>query len=159
MVYLILNCSNNYGPNHYPEKLIRYLSRIFTKSRPVYGDGNYTRDWLYVVDHAQAIDLAFHNGSVGETYNIGGYNEWKNRDLVHLLCDLMDQKLDRPQGTARKLINYVTDRPGHDLRYAIDATKITNDLGWMPSVNFEEGLDKTLDWYLTHRDYLEISSS
>lgn len=157
--YIISNCSNNYGPFHFPEKLIPlFIKNILDhKSLPVYGDGNYTRDWLYVEDHAQAIDLAFHKGKVGETYNIGGHNEWKNIDLVYLLCDLMDDKLDQPLGTSRKLITYVTDRPGHDLRYAIDASKIQKELGWVPSVDFQAGLEKTIDWYLANKDYLRGS--
>jgi len=154
--YIISNCSNNYGPYHFPEKLIPlFIKNILEgKPLPVYGDGNYTRDWLYVADHALAIDLAFHKGRNGETYNIGGHNEWKNIDLVHLLCDLMDKKLDRPFGTSRKLIKFVEDRPGHDLRYAIDASKIQRELGWKPSVDFEEGIEKTVDWFLDNRDYL-----
>jgi dTDP-glucose 4,6-dehydratase len=156
MPYVITNCSNNYGPNQFPEKLIPlFINNIINnKSLPVYGDGNYTRDWLYVVDHAIAIDNVFHNGSQGETYNIGGFNEWKNIDLVTLLCDLMDVKLDRVKGTNRKLITYVKDRPGHDLRYAIDASKIKRELGWEPSVTFEEGLAKTIDWYLDNDQWL-----
>ncbi|TBN00192.1 dTDP-glucose 4,6-dehydratase [Hyunsoonleella flava] len=155
--YVITNCSNNYGPNQFPEKLIPLFINniIHNKPLPVYGDGNYTRDWLYVKDHAKAIDLVFHNGRLGNTYNIGGFNEWKNIDLVQLLCDLMDKKLGRRQNTSSKLITYVKDRPGHDLRYAIDATKIKNDLGWEPSVTFEEGLEKTIDWYLNNSEWLE----
>ncbi|PRP66931.1 dTDP-glucose 4,6-dehydratase [Nonlabens agnitus] len=161
MPYIISNCSNNYGPHHFPEKLIPLFIKNILEEQPlpVYGDGNYTRDWLYVVDHAKAIDLAFHEGIPGETYNIGGHNEWRNIDLVHLLCDLMDDKLDRPIGSSRALISFVKDRPGHDLRYAIDATKIGNDLGWKPSVTFEEGLNKTLDWYLSHPSYLKTPAS
>jgi dTDP-glucose 4,6-dehydratase len=156
MPYVITNCSNNYGPNQFPEKLIPlFINNIINnKSLPVYGDGNYTRDWLYVVDHAIAIDNVFHNGTQGETYNIGGFNEWKNIDLVTLLCDLMDVKLDRVKGTNRKLITYVKDRPGHDLRYAIDASKIKRELGWEPSVTFEEGLAKTIEWYLDNDQWL-----
>ncbi len=154
--YVITNCSNNYGPNHFPEKLIPlFINNIINnKPLPVYGDGNYTRDWLYVIDHAIAIDLVFHEGKNHETYNIGGFNEWKNIDLVRLLCQKMDEKLNRPKGTSEQLITFVKDRPGHDLRYAIDATKINKELGWKPSVTFEEGLSLTIDWYLTHQDWL-----
>ena len=154
--YIISNCSNNYGPNHFPEKLIPlFINNIIQKKPlPVYGDGNYTRDWLYVIDHARAIDLAFHEGGNHETYNIGGFNEWKNIDLVKLLCKLMDEKLGRREGESEALITYVKDRPGHDLRYAIDASKINNELGWEPSVTFEEGLAKTIDWYLNNSDWL-----
>ncbi|WP_165749411.1 dTDP-glucose 4,6-dehydratase [Cellulophaga sp. Z1A5H] len=159
--FIISNCSNNYGPNHFPEKLIPlFINNIINKkSLPVYGDGNYTRDWLYVEDHAIAIDLAFHQGKNHETYNIGGFNEWKNLDLVKLLCKLMDTKLKRPAGDSEKLITYVKDRPGHDLRYAIDATKINKELGWKPSVTFEEGLSKTIDWFLENRDWLDNVTS
>lgn len=154
--FIISNCSNNYGPHHFPEKLIPlFINNIINKKPlPVYGDGNYTRDWLYVIDHAVAIDVAFHKGRNGETYNIGGFNEWKNIDLVKLLCTLMDKKLNRPAGASLSLITYVKDRPGHDLRYAIDATKINKELGWKPSVTFEEGLEKTIDWYLDNQDWL-----
>ena len=154
--YVITNCSNNYGPNHFPEKLIPlFINNIINnKPLPVYGDGNYTRDWLYVIDHAIAIDLVFHEGKNHETYNIGGFNEWKNIDLVRLLCQKMDEKLNRPKGTSEQLITFVKDRPGHDLRYAIDATKINKELGWKPSVTFEEGLSLTIDWYLTHQEWL-----
>lgn len=154
--FVITNCSNNYGPNQFPEKLIPlFINNIITKKAlPVYGDGNYTRDWLYVVDHAIAIDNVFHNGVEGETYNIGGFNEWKNIDLVTLLCDLMDAKLGLSKATSRELITYVKDRPGHDLRYAIDASKIKKELGWEPSVTFEEGLSKTIDWYLDNDVWL-----
>lgn len=154
--YVISNCSNNYGPYHFPEKLIPLMINniLQNKPLPVYGDGNYTRDWLYVVDHALAIDLVFHKGRPGETYNIGGFNEWKNIDLVKLLCRIMDKKLNRPEGTAERLITFVKDRPGHDLRYAIDATKINKELGWKPSVTFEEGLEKTVDWYLENKKWL-----
>ncbi len=150
MPYVISNCSNNYGPHQYPEKLIPlFLQNILQdKPLPVYGDGNYTRDWLHVEDHARAIDLVFHEGKSGETYNIGGWNEWKNIDLVHLLCDLVDQALGRALGTARKGIAFVKDRPGHDLRYAIDASKIDRELGWKPHYDFETGLQQTVDWYL-----------
>ncbi|EWH14553.1 dTDP-glucose 4,6-dehydratase [Cellulophaga geojensis KL-A] len=159
--YVITNCSNNYGPNHFPEKLIPLFINniIHKKALPVYGDGNYTRDWLYVIDHARAIDLVFHKGKNAETYNIGGFNEWKNIDLVKLLCSLMDAKLNRPLGDSEKLITYVKDRPGHDLRYAIDASKINKELGWEPSVTFEEGLEKTIDWYLQNEEWLESVTS
>ncbi|WP_339610351.1 dTDP-glucose 4,6-dehydratase [uncultured Planktosalinus sp.] len=155
--FIISNCSNNYGPNQFPEKLIPlFINNIIeNKPLPVYGDGNYTRDWLYVIDHAKAIDLIFHNGLKGETYNIGGFNEWKNIDLVKLLCDLMDEKLKRIQGNSRNLIRFVKDRPGHDLRYAIDASKVNSKLGWKPSVTFEEGLVKTIDWYLENQHWLK----
>ncbi len=154
--YVITNCSNNYGPNHFPEKLIPlFLNNIIhNKPLPVYGDGMYTRDWLYVIDHARAIDLVFHKGVNAETYNIGGFNEWKNIDLVKLLCTQMDQKLGREEGTSEQLITFVKDRPGHDLRYAIDATKIKNELGWEPSVTFEEGLKQTIDWYFDNPEWL-----
>ena len=156
MPYVISNCSNNYGENQFPEKLIPlFINNIMNnKPLPVYGDGNYTRDWLYVKDHAIAIDLIFNKGKNKETYNIGGFNEWKNIDLVKLLCNQMDNKLSKDFGTSQKLITYVKDRPGHDLRYAIDATKINSDLGWSPSVTFEEGLSKTIDWYLENDDWL-----
>jgi dTDP-glucose 4,6-dehydratase len=159
--YVITNCSNNYGPNHFPEKLIPlFINNIITsKGLPVYGDGKYTRDWLFVEDHAVAIDLVFHKGKNHETYNIGGYNEWQNIDLVKLLCQLMDAKLGREEGESVKLINYVTDRPGHDLRYAIDASKITKELGWKPSVTFEQGLQKTIDWYFENSDWLKNVTS
>jgi dTDP-glucose 4,6-dehydratase len=161
MPVMISNCSNNYGPFHFPEKLIPlFINNIIQKkSLPVYGDGLYTRDWLYVIDHATAIDAAFHNGKVGETYNIGGFNEWKNIDLVKLLCSIMDSKLDRTQGESEQLITYIKDRPGHDRRYAIDATKINKELGWYPSVTFEEGLEKTIDWYLANSEWLERVTS
>jgi dTDP-glucose 4,6-dehydratase len=154
--YVITNCSNNYGQNHFPEKLIPlFINNIINnKALPVYGDGNYTRDWLYVKDHAIAIDLVFHKGVNHETYNIGGFNEWKNLDLVKLLCQQMDTKLGRAEGESEKLITYVKDRPGHDLRYAIDASKINKKLGWSPSVTFEEGLSKTIDWYLENTEWL-----
>jgi dTDP-glucose 4,6-dehydratase len=154
--YVITNCSNNYGPNQFPEKLIPlFINNIINnKPLPVYGDGNYTRDWLYVLDHAKAIDTVFHGGKIGETYNIGGFNEWKNIDLVRLLCIQMDEALGREKGTSEKLITHVKDRPGHDLRYAIDATKIKNELGWNPSLKFEEGLKKTIEWYLENDEWL-----
>ncbi|MGB1312078.1 dTDP-glucose 4,6-dehydratase [Bizionia paragorgiae] len=159
--YIVSNCSNNYGPNHFPEKLIPLFINniIHNKPLPVYGDGNYTRDWLYVIDHARAIDTAFHNGTLGETYNIGGFNEWKNIDLVKLLCAQMDKALGRALGASEALITYVKDRPGHDLRYAIDANKIKNELGWEPSVTFEEGLEKTIAWYMANGDWLEQVTS
>lgn len=159
--YVITNCSNNYGPNHFPEKLIPlFINNIIqNKPLPVYGDGNYTRDWLFVEDHAKAIDLVFHEGINHETYNIGGFNEWKNIDLVKLLCQLMDEKLGRIKGCSEKLITYVKDRPGHDLRYAIDASKINKELGWKPSVTFEEGLSQTIDWYLLNKDWLDNVTS
>ena len=147
--YVITNCSNNYGPNHFPEKLVPLFIHniINNKSLPVYGDGKYTRDWLYVIDHAIAIDLVFHEGKNHATYNIGGFNEWQNIDLVKLLCQQMDSKLGRAAGESSTLITYVKDRPGHDLRYAIDASKINTELGWKPTVTFEQGLEKTIDWY------------
>ena len=159
--YVITNCSNNYGPNHFPEKLIPlFINNIIeNKPLPVYGDGKYTRDWLFVKDHAAAIDLVFHKGKNHETYNIGGFNEWQNIDLVKLLCKLMDQKLNRTEGTSSKLITYVKDRPGHDLRYAIDASKINKELGWKPSVIFEQGLEQTIDWYLENQEWLHHVTS
>lgn len=159
--FVLTNCSNNYGPNHFPEKLIPlFINNIRNnKPLPVYGDGKYTRDWLYVVDHARAIDLVFHKGKNGETYNIGGFNEWQNIDLVKLLCQQMDAKLGRPSGTSEQLITYIKDRPGHDRRYAIDAHKINNELGWYPSVTFEEGLSKTIDWYLENEEWLNHVTS
>lgn len=159
--YVITNCSNNYGPNHFPEKLIPlFINNIINnKSLPVYGDGKYTRDWLFVEDHAVAIDLVFHNGKNHETYNIGGFNEWQNIDLVKLLCRQMDAKLGRKEGESEQLITYVKDRPGHDLRYAIDASKINKELGWSPSVTFEQGLEKTIDWYLSNEDWLKNVTS
>ncbi len=148
--FVISNCSNNYGPNQFPEKLIPlFINNIINnKSLPVYGDGNFTRDWLYVLDHASAIDEIYHKGRSGETYNIGGFNEWKNIDLVKLLCKQMDIVLGRSNGTSEGLITYVKDRPGHDKRYAIDANKLKSELGWNPSLQFEEGLSKTITWYL-----------
>lgn len=159
--YVITNCSNNYGPNHFPEKLIPLLINniLHNKPLPVYGDGKYTRDWLYVLDHAIAIDLVFHQGKNHETYNIGGFNEWQNIDLVKLLCQKMDEKIGREKGTSAQLITFVKDRPGHDLRYAIDASKINKELGWKPSVTFEEGLSQTIDWYLNNRDWLDNVTS
>lgn len=159
--YVITNCSNNYGPYHFPEKLIPlFINNIINnKPLPVYGDGNYTRDWLFVKDHAVAIDLVFHDGKNHETYNIGGFNEWKNIDLVKVLCQIMDQKLGRADGESAQLITYVKDRPGHDLRYAIDASKINTQLGWKPSVTFEQGLENTIDWYLNNQDWLNNVTS
>ena len=161
MPYVISNCSNNYGAFQFPEKLIPlFINNIINnKALPVYGDGNYTRDWLFVVDHAAAIDLVLHKGNFKETYNIGGFNEWKNIDLVKLLCNQMDLKLGREQGTSKKLITFVKDRAGHDLRYAIDANKINKELGWKPSVTFEVGLSKTIDWYLSNKKWLENTTS
>ncbi len=161
MPFVISNCSNNYGANQFPEKLIPlFIHNIKNKkSLPVYGDGNYTRDWLFVEDHAKAIDLIFHKGKVTETYNIGGFNEWTNLNLIHLLCEQLDDKLNQSKGTAAKLITYVKDRAGHDRRYAIDATKLSQELGWKPSVTFEEGLSKTVDWYLENEDWLNNVTS
>ena len=158
---VITNCSNNYGPNHFPEKLIPLCIHniIHSKPLPVYGDGKYTRDWLFVKDHARAIDLVYHEGRDGDTYNIGGFNEWQNIDLVKLLCRLMDEKLGRPEGTSAQLITFVKDRPGHDLRYAIDASKINRELGWSPSVTFEQGLALTIDWYLANEGWLKNVTS
>ncbi len=159
--FVISNCSNNYGPYHFPEKLIPlFINNIITKKPlPVYGDGLYTRDWLYVKDHAIAIDTVFHKGKVGETYNIGGFNEWKNIDLVKLLCKQMDEKLGSVEGTSEALITYVKDRPGHDKRYAIDASKINKEMGWKPSVTFEQGLSETIDWYLNNNEWLNNVTS
>ncbi len=159
--YVITNCSNNYGPNHFPEKLIPlFINNIINnKPLPVYGDGKYTRDWLFVVDHAIAIDLVFHDGKNHETYNIGGFNEWQNIDLVNLLCHQMNSKLGIAEGESEKLITYVKDRPGHDLRYAIDASKINKELGWKPSVTFEQGLEKTIDWFLSNEEWLKNVTS
>ncbi len=158
---VITNCSNNYGPNHFPEKLIPLCIHNILNNHPlpIYGDGKYTRDWLFVIDHAKAIDLVFHEGLNLEAYNVGGFNEWKNIDLVKELCRQMDQKLGREQGTSEQLITFVKDRPGHDLRYAIDATKINQELGWKPSVTFEEGLSITIDWFLSNKAWLENVTS
>ena len=155
--YVISNCSNNYGANQFPEKLIPlFINNIINnKALPVYGDGKYTRDWLFVLDHAIAIDLVFHQGKNNETYNIGGFNEWQNIDLIKLLCKQMDKKLRRKKGESEQLITYVKDRPGHDLRYAIDASKINKELGWKPTVTFEQGLSKTIDWYLENSDWTQ----
>lgn len=158
---VITNCSNNYGPNQFPEKLIPLCIHNIRNNKPlpVYGKGENVRDWLYVVDHARAIDLVFHQGKAGETYNIGGFNEWKNIDIVRLLCQKMDQKLGRATGTSEQLITFVKDRAGHDLRYAIDASKIQAELGWEPSLQFEEGIEKTIDWYLTNQEWLDNVTS
>ncbi len=159
--FVISNCSNNYGANQFPEKLIPLFIHNIKNNKPlpVYGDGKYTRDWLYVVDHAKAIDEIFHKGKRQDTYNIGGFNEWTNIDLILLLCDLMDGRLKRTKGDSAKLITYVKDRAGHDRRYAIDANKLNKELGWKPSVTFEEGLAKTLDWYLDNEEWLENVTS
>ena len=159
--FVISNCSNNYGANQFPEKLIPlFINNIKnSKSLPVYGDGQYTRDWLFVEDHATAIDLIFHKGKVTETYNIGGFNEWTNLNLIYLLCKQLDEKLGNVKGTSEKLITFVKDRAGHDRRYAIDATKLNKELGWKPSVTFEEGLSKTIDWYLENEDWLKSVTS
>lgn len=161
MPFVVTNCSNNYGQNQFPEKLLPlFINNIRNnKPLPVYGDGKYTRDWLYVVDHARAIDTVYHNGKHGETYNIGGFNEWQNIELIKLLCKQMDEKLGRAAGTSEELITYVKDRPGHDRRYAIDANKIKNELGWEPSVTFEEGLSITIDWYLNNQEWLDNVTS
>ena len=158
---VISNCSNNYGSFQFPEKLIPLCIHNIKneKALPVYGDGKYTRDWLWVADHARAIDLVFHQGKNGDTYNIGGFNEWQNIDLIKELCRIMDQKLGREIGSAEKLITFVKDRPGHDLRYAIDATKINKELGFMPSVKFEEGLEKTVEWYLANDEWMNNVTS
>lgn len=159
--FVITNCSNNYGPNQFPEKLIPlFINNICTnKPLPVYGDGKYTRDWLFVIDHARAIDLVYHEGKNAETYNIGGFNEWQNIELIKLLCTKMDEKLGRESGASAKLITYIKDRPGHDRRYAIDANKINKELGWYPSVTFEEGLSETIDWYLENQEWLNDITS
>ena len=158
---VLTNCSNNYGPNHFPEKLIPLCIHniLNNKPLPIYGDGKYTRDWLFVIDHAKAIDLVFHEGKNGDSYNVGGFNEWKNIDLVKELYKQMDEKLGRPLGTSEQLITFVKDRPGHDLRYAIDATKINKELGWKPSVTFEEGLSITIDWFLANQKWLDNVTS
>lgn len=158
---VISNCSNNYGPNHFPEKLIPLCINniLHGKELPIYGKGENVRDWLFVEDHARAIDNILHKGVNGETYNIGGHNEWTNIDLIRLLCDKMDEKLDNEIGTSQKLITFVKDRAGHDLRYAIDATKIEKELGWVPSVTFEQGLEKTIDWYMVNEEWLRNVTS
>ena len=161
MPIVLSNCSNNYGPNHFPEKLIPLMINNIKNEKPlpVYGKGENIRDWLYVIDHARAIDEIYHRGKNGDTYNIGGNNEWTNIALVHLLCDLMDSKLGNKVGKSRELITYVTDRAGHDIRYAIDASKLMNELGWEPSVTFEQGLGKTVDWYLNNWSWIENITS
>ncbi len=158
---VLSNCSNNYGPNQFPEKLIPLAIHniIHMKSIPIYGKGENVRDWLFVKDHAGAIDLIFHKGRQGATYNIGGINEWKNIDLIRLLCRIMDRKLDRGEGTSERLITFVKDRAGHDLRYAIDSTRIREELGWKPSVTFEKGLEQTVDWYLENQQWMERVTS
>lgn len=158
---VISNCSNNYGPNQFPEKLIPlFINNIrHNKPLPVYGKGENIRDWLYVVDHAHAIDLIYHKAPIGETFNIGGHNEWKNIDLIKVLCRVMDEKLGRAKGSSEKLITYVTDRAGHDLRYAIDSSKLQKQLGWQPSLQFEEGIEKTVDWYLQNQQWLDNVTS
>jgi len=158
---VISNCSNNYGSYHFPEKLIPLAINNIKNNNPipVYGKGENIRDWLWVEDHARAIDVIFHNAKSGTTYNIGGHNEWKNIDLIYTLCKIMDEKLGREEGTSAKLISFVTDRAGHDLRYAIDSTKLQNELGWTPSLQFEEGLEKTVDWYLNNSEWLDNVTS
>lgn len=158
---VISNCSNNYGSHQFPEKLLPLMINniVHSKPLPVYGKGDNVRDWLWVEDHARAIDVIFHKGKLGETYNIGGFNEWKNLDIVHLLCKIMDKKLNRAEGESAKLITFVKDRAGHDKRYAIDATKLNKELGWEPSLQFEEGLDKTIDWYLANGEWIEHVTS
>jgi dTDP-glucose 4,6-dehydratase len=158
---VISNCSNNYGSHHFPEKLIPLAINNIKNNKPVpvYGKGENIRDWLWVEDHARAIDVIFHQAKTGQTYNIGGHNEWKNIDLIHLLCNIMDEKLGRAEGDSAKLITFVTDRAGHDLRYAIDSTKLQNELDWVPSLQFEEGLAKTVDWYLQNEDWLNNVTS
>ena len=158
---VISNCSNNYGPNQFPEKLIPlFINNIRNnKPLPVYGKGENVRDWLYVIDHARAIDQIYHQGRDGETYNIGGNNEWKNIDLIKVLCKVMDEKLGRPAGTSEKLITYVKDRAGHDLRYAIDSSKLQKELGWEPSLQFEKGIALTIDWYLENQKWLDEVTS
>jgi len=158
---VISNCSNNYGSHQFPEKLLPLMINniLHSKPLPVYGKGENVRDWLWVNDHARAIDVIFHQGKLGETYNIGGFNEWKNIDIVHLLCSIMDKKLGRVDGESAKLITYVKDRAGHDMRYAIDATKLNKELGWEPSLQFEEGMDKTIDWYLANEGWIQSVTS
>ena len=153
---VISNCSNNYGSYQFPEKLLPLMINniIHSKPLPVYGKGDNVRDWLWVDDHARAIDVVFHQGKLGETYNIGGFNEWKNLDIVHLLCEIMDEKLGREKGESAKLITFVKDRAGHDKRYAIDATKLNKELGWEPSLQFKEGMEKTIDWYLSNSEWI-----
>ena len=158
---IISNCSNNYGPNQFPEKLVPlFINNIrHNKPLPVYGKGENVRDWLYVIDHAVAIDVIYHGGKTGETFNIGGHNEWKNIDLIKVLIRVVDKKLGREPGSSEKLITYVTDRAGHDLRYAIDSTKLQEELGWKPSLQFEEGIEKTVDWYLENQQWLDNVTS
>ena len=158
---VISNCSNNYGSHHFPEKLIPLAINNIKNNKPipVYGKGENVRDWLFVEDHAAAIDIIFHRGKNGDTYNIGGNNECKNIDLIRLLCDIMDRKLGRPQGESQKLITFVADRAGHDLRYAIDSSKLQRELGWAPSLTFEEGLEKTVDWYLANEKWIKNVTS
>ena len=158
---VLTNCSNNYGPNQFPEKLVPlFINNIRNnKPLPVYGKGENVRDWLYVVDHARAIDVVYHNGKVGETYNIGGFNEWTNIDLIKVICKTMDRILGRPAGESEKLITYVTDRAGHDLRYAIDANKIMKELGWEPSLQFEQGIEETINWYMNNQQWMDEVTS
>ncbi|PKP50988.1 MAG: dTDP-glucose 4,6-dehydratase [Bacteroidetes bacterium HGW-Bacteroidetes-12] len=158
---VISNCSNNYGSHQFPEKLIPLFIHNIKNNKPlpVYGKGENIRDWLWVEDHARAIDVIFHKAKVGETYNIGGHNEWKNIDLIKVICKVMDKQLGRPEGESEKLITYVTDRAGHDLRYAIDSSKLKNELGWTPSLQFEEGIEKTIQWYLTNEEWLNNVTS
>jgi dTDP-glucose 4,6-dehydratase len=158
---VLTNCSNNYGPNQFPEKLVPlFINNIRNnKPLPVYGKGENVRDWLYVVDHARAIDVVYHNGKIGETYNIGGFNEWTNIGLIKVICSTMDKILGRPIGESEKLITYVTDRAGHDLRYAIDANKIMKELGWEPSLQFEEGIEKTIHWYMDNQQWMDEVTS
>lgn len=158
---VVSNCSNNYGSFQFPEKLLPLMINniVHFKPLPVYGKGDNVRDWLWVDDHARAIDVIFHQGKLGETYNIGGFNEWKNLDIVHLLCEIMDEKLGREKGKSAKLITFVKDRAGHDKRYAIDATKLNEELGWEPSLQFKEGLEKTIDWYLDNKTWIENVTS
>lgn len=161
MPILISNCSNNYGPNQFPEKLLPLCINNIKQNKPlpIYGKGENIRDWLYVIDHASAIDVVFHKGTHGETYNIGGFNEWKNIDVIRRLCRIMDKKLDKAEGTCEKLITFVTDRAGHDMRYAIDSSKIKKELGWEPSLQFEEGMEKTVDWYINNEKWLDHVTS
>jgi dTDP-glucose 4,6-dehydratase len=158
---ILSNCSNNYGPNHFPEKLLPLAINNIKNMKPIpiYGKGENVRDWLYVVDHAHAIDIIFHQGKLGDTYNIGGLNEWTNIDLIHKLCEIMDCKLNRKPGTSASLITFVQDRAGHDLRYAIDSSKLVNELGWKPSLQFEEGMEKTVDWYLENEEWMNNITS
>ncbi|WP_447643079.1 MULTISPECIES: dTDP-glucose 4,6-dehydratase [Chitinophagaceae] len=158
---VVSNCSNNYGANHFPEKLIPLSINNIKNNKPIpiYGKGENVRDWLWVEDHARAIDVIFHSAKTGETYNIGGHNEWTNIDLIKLLCKIMDKKLNREPGSSEKLITYVQDRAGHDLRYAIDPTKLQRELGWKPSLQFEEGLERTVDWYLANQEWLDNVTS